>query len=429
MQSGAFLAGRLTGNSALTSAVLGGAGMAAGLGIFSAIKQAGMREQAEIGFTGLLGGKGKGEASSKDMMDRINKMAVKTPFQITDLRNLSREALGGGFGKEEVLPLISMLGDATQGRAPELKRMLTNMVEIRNTGRANLRDVRQFGRAGIPIYEALNKVLGTTGAELGDMISSRKIGLKEITAALKLLTGKGGKFHNLMLDQMDGIIGKTSNLADAFGILGEKMGEPLLDITKMAVDALSASMEDATPHFKNFTTGLSELGKGAAENDAFKWMAGITGGTILLRLAASNPWTAIAVALGLLVEDIGAARRGDKNSVTYGLWKELKNPTKLPKAGAMGFLTAMLVDMVKSKAMRANEPTLGEIRRANPTMGNPWISQGTMSSPEGWGDGTVNSSTIINITDAAHLDNVLESVVSKDIFTINSLRKRKFYKD
>jgi phage tail tape-measure protein len=117
--------------------------------------------------------------------------------------------------------------------------MLTNMVEIRNTGRAALRDVRQFGRAGIPIYEALNTVLGTSGEELGEMITKRKIGLKEITMALKHLTGAGGKFHNLMQDQMGTLIGQFSNLGDAFEIMAEKIGQPLLKPIKAIVESTS----------------------------------------------------------------------------------------------------------------------------------------------------------------------------------------------
>ena len=323
-QSGAFLAGRMAGSSALTSALLGGAGLAGTFGIGAAIRQAGRRQREEVGMTGLLGGKGKGEGAAKELMDQINAMAVQTPFQISDLRALSREALGGGFGKEEVLPLIGMLGDATQGRLPELRRMLTNMVEIRNTQRASLRDVRQFGRAGIPIYEALNKVLGTTGDELGDMISARKIGLKEITAALKLMTSEGGRFHNLMKDQMDTVLGKASNLIDAFEIVGERAGAPLLGISGDFLDVIREGTENITPNLENFGVGISAMVKSLKElwknNVVFSSL--MKGGffALLLKagvwLAKRHPLVFTLTLVATAIEDIGAALNGQESYFT-----------------------------------------------------------------------------------------------------------------
>jgi len=440
-QSGAFLAGRMAGSSALTSALLGGGGLAGAFAGGAAIRQAGRRETAEASFTSLLGGKGKGEGRASEMLNAVNQMAVKTPFNISDLRDLTSESLAGGFGQEEVLPMMSMLGDVTQGKLPKLKRMLSNMVEIRNTGRANLRDIRQFGRAGVPIYEALNAVMGTTGKELGEMITKGKVGLPQVTAALKYLTGEGGKFNNYMADVMDTLLGKVSNLGDAFEIAGEKAGGPMLGMAKKAVDGLMKGIEVATPHLSNFATGVSEIFQGFMDflNESPILMGFIKGIGIALALAMVPimPITAALVALFLVVEDIGTAFAGGE-SYFGDMMKGLEWFQEIDWSGGFTKGLDYMLGLLKSVGAWFAESALGKMIISGMDAVGTHFSEGfknraPATAPMGIGmPGTVaaagganslTQNTSINLTNPDQIPGVLSTVNSSNLDFVKSSKK------
>ncbi len=321
-QSGAFLAGRMLGSTALTSALLGGPILAGGFGGLKAVQAAGERQKQQVAFGGLLGGGPQGARASNVMMERLNKFAVETPFQIDDLRDLARQSIGGGIGFEAVIPQLRKLGDVTSGNIAHLKRMLANMIEIKNTGRANLRDVRQFGRVGIPIYEALAKVTKKTTGQISEMITKGKIGFKEVTAALTMLTSKGGRFHQAMKLQMGTMLGQWSNLGDAIIVMAEKVGKPFLKPLTAAIKTIKGAIEYVTPSLESFAVGVG----GVVEFLQYVWETtpmirhffyGVGAGLAGVALALS-PVLLGFTALYLVLEDFGVYMQGGRSA--FGLF-------------------------------------------------------------------------------------------------------------
>jgi len=428
-QSGAFLAGRLTGSSALTSALLGGGGLAATFGIGAAIKKAGERQQAEAAFTGILGGtKGGGGAKATEMLDKLNKFAVETPFNISDLRSLSRESLGGGFEMGEVIPQLAMLGDVTQGNIVHLRRMLTNMVEIKNIGKANLRDVRQFGRVGIPIYEALADTLGKSGAQIGDMITKGKIGLPEITGALKSLTSEGGRFFQSMKLQMATLLGQVSNLGDALIIMAENIGGPLLPLATKAVKGLKNVFTSIAPPLAMFAKGIAKVG----ETFLFFWdnSPGIRGLfkdvsiSLGVMAALKFPFLKQFAILFLLMEDFGVFASNGKSllGVFVDTFKSLTNMDfgdiftgmKMEAFDGLKNFGEWLANTGPGKAMIAFFKLMGSI--GSTTL--DFLAGRSLSAPQGivpagaggGGVGSIESNTHIQVGTAKEAAEVVETV-------------------
>jgi len=358
-QSAAFLAGRVSGNTAITSALLGGLPLVAGLGIGAVMKKAGEREKQQKAFSGLLGGGKEGKSKADDLLNRLNTFAKETPFQIDSLRELARQSLGGGMGLEEVIPQLRMLGDATSGSIVYLRRMLTNMIEIKNTQLANIKDVRQFGKVGIPIYEALSKTLGKTTPEIMRMVSARKIGFKEVTKALESLTQKGGRFFEAMALQMKTMLAQLNNLGDALIVMAEKIGKPLLEPITIGVKALKRGIEAITGPLAHFTRGVVGIVKSFAwiykwgtKDNILGYVFGGAAAIYVLKLARSfsvlNRKLFGIIALFLIIEDLGVWMKNDGGKSMIGVFVQaFEKLNKLDLGDAMFGSWLALMESVK----------------------------------------------------------------------------------
>ena len=317
--SAAFLAGRALGSTALTSALLGGAGLAGGFAVGAAVKVAGDRETMEKRFEGLLGNPEK----AKEHLDTLTDFAKRTPFAITQLRKLSTQALGGGFDEGAIVPLFEQLGDVTQGNSVEFGRMLTNMIEIKNVGKAFTRDIRQFGRAGIPVFDALKQVFGKngkaiSGEALDKLITKGAVGFKDIVKAIELL--RSGRFKDAMKKQMGTFNQSLSNFGDTIVEIGEKIGGPFLAPLTKSIQVITKALDGATESFGAlFTAGFETIetfkkefpSLAAVMDKSFKIM-GVAAGLVL---AAMMPITTLVSGLLLLLEDYGAFLDGRKSVI------------------------------------------------------------------------------------------------------------------
>lgn len=309
MNSAAFLAGRMAGNSALTSALLGGPLLAGGFAAAGAIKAAGNRESAEVSFKSLLGG--SGEKATK-LLDDLSEFAKKTPFALGQLRELAKQTLGGGFAQDDIIPLLKKLGNVTQGDNVKLNRMLTNMVEIKNIGKAFTRDIRQFGRAGIPIFAELKKNLKVSGEELDKLITTGKVGFKDVNNALRTMTTGSGLFTGNMEAQMNTFLGRMNNLGDVIVSVGEKVGKPFL---KPFTAAIKFASDEIMPFVTNLGTVVTTVSKLVAVIPGIKgWGIALAGALVLVGVALF-PLTSGFLAILAVMDDIGVYLRGGKSVI------------------------------------------------------------------------------------------------------------------
>lgn len=200
----------------------------------SMIKAAGEFEQTKIAFTTMLGSAEKANTLLRDLSD----FAMKTPFTLVGIEQASKQLLAYGFGANEIVSSMKMLGDVASGVAVPLNDLAYVYGTLRAQGRAFTMDIRQFAMRGIPIYEALSKTLGVSTQEIQKMVSEGKVGFKEVENAFKSMTGEGGKFNDLMKKQSETLMGRISNVDDAWTRFLRTQGSGLIVFANMAVDAL-----------------------------------------------------------------------------------------------------------------------------------------------------------------------------------------------
>lgn len=176
--------------------------------------------QIETYQTALTTLTGSAEKANK-IIEQVKKDAAATPFEVASLVKGSQLLISAGLSAEQAREDILALGNAisaTGGGEEELSRMVVNLQQIKNVGKASALDIKQFAYAGIDVYGLLADYMGKTREEVSDL----DISYEDLTGALKFASQEGGKYFNAMEKQSKTFNGQLSNLKDNFmAFLGE----------------------------------------------------------------------------------------------------------------------------------------------------------------------------------------------------------------
>lgn len=200
----------------------------------SMITAAGQYEQTRIAFEVMLGSAEKANTLLRDLSD----FAMKTPFTLVGVEESARMLTAYGFQANEMVNTLTMLGDVSAGISKPLSDVAYVYGTLKAQGQAYMMDIRQFAMRGIPIYEELAKVMKTNVSSVKDFVSEGKVGFKEVEAAFKSMTGEGGRYHDLMVRQSQTLLGRISNVDDAWTRFLRTQGNGLISFANIAVDAL-----------------------------------------------------------------------------------------------------------------------------------------------------------------------------------------------
>ena len=176
--------------------------------------------QIETYQTALTTLTGSAEKANK-IIKQVKKDAAATPFEVSSLVKGNQLLISAGLSAEQARDDILALGNAisaTGGGEEELSRMVVNLQQIKNVGKASALDIKQFAYAGIDVYGLLADYTGKTREEVSDL----EISYEDLTGALKYASQEGGKYFNAMEKQSKTFNGQLSNLKDNFmAFLGE----------------------------------------------------------------------------------------------------------------------------------------------------------------------------------------------------------------
>lgn len=261
---------------------------ATGATIAFGVKTAASFEQADIAFETLLG---SGDAAKK-MFDDLKEFAAKTPFEIPGLLDATKRLLAYGFAAQEVIPMLTSVGDAAAGLGlgtEGLNRIIVALGQMRAKGAVQAEEMRQLAEAGIPAWDALAKKLGVTIPEAMKLVEERAV---DSGTAIAAVTGMmDERFGGMMLRQATTLSGLWSNLKDVFSIkLGEGFqanAEPLKDVLEELIDVSGPLVDSLMPAFVAVLEELLPIiRKGADLLEAFADADEETQETVLKLIAA-----------------------------------------------------------------------------------------------------------------------------------------------
>lgn len=202
-----------------------------GMGIFDAIKSGFdstiksaldfnvMMQNAQIGFTTMLGSAQKAQA----FLSQMGEFAINTPFEFPDLLEASKRMMAMGFAAKDVLPTLKAVGDAAAGLGlgkEGIDRITLAIGQMMAKGKVSGEEMRQLAEAGIPAWDILAKAMNKTTGEV--MKLSEKGVIPADKAIQALIAGMESRFPNMMDNMQNTWQGLTSAIKDTWRmILGQ----------------------------------------------------------------------------------------------------------------------------------------------------------------------------------------------------------------
>lgn len=217
-------------NAVNASMFLTGGFIAAGTAMVGAglksIQMGAQFEQSQVAFTQMLGSAEKSDAFLKQLFD----FAAKTPFEFTGLQDASRRLLAYGFEANEIIPIMTRVGDAVSalgGGTAEINRATLALGQMQAKGKVSGEEMRQLAELGIPVWDMLAKKIGTSIPEA--MKLSEKGAIDAQTGINAVLDGMGQKFAGGMDKQSKTVLGLWSTLKDTLSQTLVKIGTKLIE--------------------------------------------------------------------------------------------------------------------------------------------------------------------------------------------------------
>lgn len=198
-----------------------------------------MQEQAQIGFTTMLG---SGERA-RSFLGELKEFAAKTPFQFPDLVTAAQRMLAYGFAAKDILPTLRTIGDASSllgGGAEAINRITLALGQIKAKGTVQAEEMRQLAEAGIPAWQILATKLSVDIPTAMKMVEARAV---SADVAIRALTeGMNERFGGGMEKAARSWSGLLSTIADESRFIAGELTEGFFSALKGPLASLADGM-------------------------------------------------------------------------------------------------------------------------------------------------------------------------------------------
>lgn len=231
------------------SATVIGAFTAAGA---AGIKMAADMEQSRIAFTTLLGSAEQAETFLKQLSD----FASRTPFEFPGLVNASRQLLAFGFQSQEIIPMMTAVGNAVAGLgggAAEIDRVTRALGQMQAKGKVSAEEMGQLAELGIPVWQMLADKIGVSIPQAMKMAEQGAVSAG--TGINAILEGMNSKFGGMMEQQSTTLLGLWSTAKDNLSLVLRTLGEKIIETFD-----LKTKLAGAVEWLGNFAKFIEEKG-------------------------------------------------------------------------------------------------------------------------------------------------------------------------
>ena len=175
------------------AAVLAGGAMAS-LALAKGFNLAAQFETAGVQLTALTGS----ATRASSVLAGLRAFAERSPFEFPELLDASKRLLAVGVNAGQVVPFLRELGDVAAGVGAPVGEVADQFVRVAAEGQISGRQLREFGRQGIPVMQALAARFRTSADGVRAMAESGRIGLADLKGAFDTLTGPTGRFGGIV---------------------------------------------------------------------------------------------------------------------------------------------------------------------------------------------------------------------------------------
>jgi tape measure domain-containing protein len=214
------------------------------------------KESAMTGLTTFLGKEG-----AKSAYGNIEKDAINTNFDTQSLLMVNRSLLAAGETAEGARKVTMDLANAITavgGGNDELTRMAVNLQQIKVMGKATALDIKQFGYAGINIYEMLAKSTGKSVQQVREM----EVTYEQLQAALAMSSGKGGMYEGATEAQSQTTGAQYAKMMETFKKTGVDLFMAFAPVINKIFQFGTSLATSLTPVVEYLTPYITAMGVG-----------------------------------------------------------------------------------------------------------------------------------------------------------------------
>lgn len=200
------------------------------------------------------------------IFNQIKGLAVISPFQFGELVSYTKQLAAFQIPVNELYGTMKSLADVSAGLGVDMGRIILAYGQIRSAGVLRGQELRQLTEAGILALDALRKKLeevrgvAQTTDDVFNAISTRQVPFEYIKEMFTTMTEDGGMFYKMQEIQAASLKGMVSNLADAYQVVMNNIGEANDSVLKGIV----GSITDAMTNWRYFAKAIEGVAVGYA---------------------------------------------------------------------------------------------------------------------------------------------------------------------
>lgn len=206
-----------------------------------------MLEAQSIAFQTL----GQSAADTEKHLADLQALGLKAPFDYQDLVKASLTMNAFGFSMQSRIEDLRKLSDAaaiaaagTGNFTEALQGIIFALGQMRAKGKVSAEEMNQLAERGIPAWDILSRKVGRTKEELQKLAETGKL---RGDVAASLLTEGLGQFASGAGDRLsETILGKESNVRDAFQKRAAQDSKMLTEAYRNSLDAALKELEQGT---------------------------------------------------------------------------------------------------------------------------------------------------------------------------------------
>lgn len=280
-------------------------------------------ESMETSLKVLLGGN---EERLNNIMGQIKEYALASPLNTKDMVGAVQMMTSFGIEAEKSIDYLKAIGDVSMGDTGKFNSLALAFSQMSSAGKLMGQDLLQMINAGFNPLEEISRKTGKSIGELKNEMSKGAITSKMVQDAFISATSAGGKFYGMASEGAKTLNGQISMLQESFDNMFNEIGSKGEGVVMSAVQAATSLVENYE-HVGRVIVGLATSfgiyrtavalatmttnGYTIAETLAYTRMLLLEKATKLLNMTMlSNPYVAVAAALGTLIGAIIATSDG-----------------------------------------------------------------------------------------------------------------------
>lgn len=207
-------------------------------------------QQTKIAFEGIL----QSGTAAQAMLEDLQNFAKDTPFTFAGISDSARKLLSVGYAAEDVIPMMTTLGNATAGLGlgeDAISGVIRALGQMKGKGKASAEELQQISEQmpGFSAIGAIAESMGISTAEAFDLMGqgaiSADVAIEAILDGMERMPGAAGAMQR----QSETLAGRLSTLKDTIQIL-------LID----AMDPFIGAISDGVGVFTTFLDNLFNAG-------------------------------------------------------------------------------------------------------------------------------------------------------------------------